>query len=207
MNGYILDLNGGANGIKRDDLPVLLKALGYMFLYGKNITVFNASATTGSGSLIGVAVGAPLTIDFGDFYLASDTDNFGSQILTCPKISFELDFSLSNLTGLDVPKSSFGDFTKYYLGLQTWYDTSMQSVREFVDKPYPVKGYYAVATGSSDIPKDLDNFIRINAYIENAAGSAAEVAPIYFGKLNSSKTDFYDPLKDSFNVIIDTKSV
>lgn len=102
----------------------------------------------------------------------------------------DLDFSLSNVelgTENVIPVT---------------YDTTAQSVREFVDKPYAMKGYNVAVFVPADVvapTKDLDDFIRYPiAYVgmRDSGGDndwILKTGHIYLGTCNASKTDFYTP--------------
>ena len=101
-------------------------------------------------------------------------------------LTFDLDFSLSN-----IPNFFDALTSNNVLAARTVvYDTKCQSVREYVDKPYPVQGYLAVSmqTGSLSPVSDMDDFQRF--YCLDSGGN---LVTIYIGKCNASQTDFYKP--------------
>lgn len=165
MNTYNIDLSGGQNSLNADYIPEVLKAIGYMHLFGENITYQRNSY--GFGGLTPPVYG--------------------------PMISFDLNFSLSNLSILDVPQPT-GPATSNTLILTTEkYDTKSQSVKEWVDKPFAKKGDLVIAfddlTGNTP-DKDYDNFYRIPCQYFKIV---SQLAYIYIGISSQDLTNFYNP--------------
>ncbi len=99
-----------------------------------------------------------------------------------PDINFDLPYSLTNLTALK--RSNV-----------VGYNSQFQAVNEYSDKPYAKKGYLAVVFEpdaiAGTVAKDMDNFVRFG--MADTGGSAL-AGLVYIGIVNSSQTDFYEPL-------------
>lgn len=187
MNTYAIDLSGASKGYDAANLAKLLKAVGYVFLFGKNVNLvprFIGTLTTKTGANpVDVTMGNPKSV----------TDPGYAPIMTA-----DLEFSLSNIPGFfDVP---IAHFHNTIVAQTVVYDTTCQGVREFVDKPYPVKGYFAIVSDAKGDPsKDLDNYTTFD-YFDSTTSLCQK---IYIGMVNSSKTDFYTPLSGLDAVLID----
>ena len=119
-------------------------------------------------------------------------------------ITFELPFALSNLSILD-KSQTVGAVGSAFILQTLMFDSSIQGVNEMTDKPYAMQGYYAVSFAnpgtSGDPSKDMDNFLRFNAFFWD--GAVKQGIEILVGKLNSSLTDAYTPLENCTSVIVE----
>lgn len=99
-----------------------------------------------------------------------------------PDINYDLPYALTNLTALK--RSSVVGYNSRY-----------QAVNEYSDKPYAKKGYLCVVFEpdaiAGTVAKDMDNFVRFG--LKDTGGSAL-AGLVYVGIVNSSQTDFYEPL-------------
>lgn len=199
MNTYKLDLNGGGGGIQQTELPTVLKVLAYIAMFGQNV-VFRNSNVNREEPVVPALVGD---------YVANPEED---MLLVTPVIIFDLPFSLSNITLLDQTATGVGG-NSYYLLQTVVYDSETQNVVEYVDKPYPVKGYLCVSmydpqaiAPKSQPEVDLDNFRRFNIAIDDGLG-VVQITQIFVGRCNSSKTDFYTPFENSPSVFFDMTKI
>lgn len=186
MNSYAISLTGSSQGGYSEETMVKIrKALGYAVLFGQNVN-FVPTMLAHEALVTGSPAFAKFTLP--DNYAGLGSNSKLQQALgTLAVVTFDLDFSLSNIADFwNIPQDGLG-----VIAVQTVYDTTCQSVKEYVDKPYAIKGYMAVCSGF-DASKDLDNFIRFRFY----DGATDSINNIYIGKCNSSKTDFYTPFED-----------
>lgn len=165
----------------------MLKALAYAKLFSGNASMESVSGARSGGS---------------------------NDFVTVSRLTFSIPFSISNVIGL-LPKETIDTFrNKPVEGVfpgnvlnnttidQLIYDTSSQSVREYIDKPYAVAGLFVIGfVNSNDIDQgisaskwqnDLDDYEQI--YL---AGGGY----IFMGTCKSSQTDFYTPLQDITKLI------
>ena len=181
MNSYALNLSGyipamaTVGGLPNTVLPKLLKTLSYVAIYAKNVN-FNTPSTPNTSSAQ------------------------AQTVAKCPSITFDLEFSLSNISQFfdqEIPVGEPANGTDLIPFLQLRYDTSKQSTLEMVDKPYPVKGLLAVVMsqgGGAQTPvADLDNYQSMNVYVYDPVSDTSTLETIYIGVCNSSQTEFYTP--------------
>lgn len=131
-------------------------------------------------------------------------------------ITFSLPYSLSSVAD----EKFINQFTKanpdYGLNIllaetsitpafsESSYATNSQEVREYVDKPYPRKGFlvcFLIDEGDTDYRGDLDGYVKVPFSYYQAIKVSDEATryeivrkEIVFGYVNSSQTDFYKPL-------------
>lgn len=131
-------------------------------------------------------------------------------------ITFSLPYSLSSV----ITEDYVNQFTKGYTPMgssfvpadtslkiafsESSYATNSQEVREYVDKPYPRKGYlvcFLIEKGDTDFRGDLDGYVKMPFSFYRAEKDAqdkiefkVEKREIVFGYVNTSQTDFYKPL-------------
>lgn len=189
MNSYAIDLSGGFVGWPLADMPNLRKAIGYAVLFGKNVAfnpLFLSQDIAGAGSEL-QAPKNPANVDV------------PKNSPLCGQLTFDLDFALSNI-------GSFFDtvINGHILATQLVYDTNCQSVKEFVDKPYPIKGYIAIVSDEAGDPtKDLDGFTSFKFFSKDTG----QVQRIFIGICNNSQTDFYTPFAGLGATFIDPQSI
>jgi len=183
MNAYGLDFTGISAPTSMDGAlkSSVLKTLAYFALMGRGVKVNKKTIV----------------------------DKVSTSVVTALEIVADLDFSLSNVKfpqyATHPTQQAGSDVYRSPLFSELVYDTRFQSVREWIEKPYAVKGYVAmilVANGSSlDFQKDFDQYTKMRLHTTFSKDGLDEISylDLYIGVCNAGKTDFYTPFGDIAN--------